>query len=61
MTSAQPERVTCLLCREHARTQHWLAAEQVERLAAMPGSVISDTTARQVAVEHRARAARFAG
>src|SRR5690606_36128583 len=33
MTSAEPESVTCLACREHAQAEHLRLAEQVERLS----------------------------
>jgi hypothetical protein len=56
MTSARPEKVTCLACREHAGRQHRRYADQLESLARMPGAVVS---AAQAAAKHRDLAARF--
>ncbi|MFB4314260.1 hypothetical protein [Actinomadura sp. 21ATH] len=60
MTSARPDRVTCLACREHAAAEHGRFAEQVERLGLMPGSVIGAGEARAAARRHRELAERFA-
>ncbi|WP_270072298.1 hypothetical protein [Streptomonospora mangrovi] len=59
MTSPRPDRVTCLACREHARREHLRLAEQVERLARMPGSVVSPAQGRAAADRHRDAARRF--
>ncbi|WP_306206300.1 hypothetical protein [Actinoplanes sp. RD1] len=59
MTSARPGSVTCLPCREHARHEHELAAEQVERMAAMPGSFVTAAQAAEAATAHRALARQF--
>jgi len=37
MTSARPESVTCLACREHASREYRAVAEQVEHLGSLPG------------------------
>ncbi|MER5936012.1 hypothetical protein ABT121_01665 [Streptomyces sp. NPDC001928] len=60
MTSARPESVTCLACREHGRDQHIRSAEQIERLGAMPGAAITGAEAGRVAEHHRDLARRFA-
>jgi hypothetical protein len=60
MTSSRPESVTCLACREHGRAEHLRLAEQIERLAAMPGAVVGGAEAGQVADHHRDLARRFA-
>ena len=39
MTSTQPERVTCLACREHAHRTYMRFAEQVERM--LPGNTVN--------------------
>jgi len=39
MTSARPEKVTCLPCREHAARWHVTAASQMELLAPEVGSI----------------------
>ncbi|PRX99900.1 hypothetical protein [Allonocardiopsis opalescens] len=59
-TSPNPDRVTCLACREHGRAEHLRLAEQVERLSRMPGSVIGAAEAAAAASGHRERAERFA-
>ncbi|MFE5813641.1 hypothetical protein ACFQ6S_09590 [Streptomyces sp. NPDC056479] len=61
MTSPRPESVTCLACREHARTEHLRLAEQIERLGTMPGSVVTGGEAGEAAQHHRDLARRFAG
>ena len=61
MTSERPESVTCLACREHGRAQHLRLAEEIERLGAMPGSVVTGAQAGLVAEHHRDLARRFAG
>ncbi|MGC9543531.1 hypothetical protein [Streptomyces sp. UG1] len=60
MTSARPESVTCLACREHGRAQHLRLAEQIERLGSMPGAAITPDQSGQVADHHRDLARRFA-
>ncbi|WP_305789240.1 hypothetical protein [Symbioplanes lichenis] len=59
MTSTRPGSVTCLPCREHARREHERAAEQVVRLAAMPGSVVTPAQAAEAATAHRELARQF--
>ena len=59
MTSAHPEKVTCLACREHAARQHRRFADQLESLAGMPGAVLSAPQAAPAAAKHRSLAARF--
>lgn len=61
MTSPRPDRVTCLACREHARSEHLRLAEWVERLAGMPGAPVGPVQAAEAAARHRELAARFAG
>jgi len=60
-TSPHPDKVTCLVCREHARLEHLRSAEQVERLGRMPGSTISAAQAKQAADWHHDLAKRFSG
>lgn len=60
MTSARPEGVTCLACREHARAEHMRLAEEIQRLGVMPGSVVTGAQAGRVAEHHRDLARRFA-
>ncbi|MFI6010192.1 hypothetical protein ACIBAG_15485 [Streptomyces sp. NPDC051243] len=60
MTSPRPESVTCLACREHGHAQHLRLAEQIERLGAMPGAVVTAAEAGRVAEHHRELARRFA-
>ncbi|WP_369159684.1 hypothetical protein [Streptomyces sp. R02] len=61
MTSPRPDRVTCLACREHARSGHLRLAEWVERLAGMPGAPVGPDHATEAAARHRELAARFSG
>jgi hypothetical protein len=61
MTSTRPERVTCLPCREFAHGQHLRLADQVDRLARMPGSVITPEQATTAVRLHRELAGRFGG
>ncbi|MEO3749532.1 hypothetical protein [Streptomyces sp. B6B3] len=50
MTSARPESVTCLPCRDHAHRAYLRFADQVERLGRMPGSTLTgDQTTAAVA------------
>ena len=60
MTSARPESVTCLPCREHARDQHLRMADQLEVLGALPGSVLTPSQVARAAAEYRSLARRFA-
>ncbi|MEW2399734.1 hypothetical protein [Streptomyces sp. NPDC046862] len=59
MTSWRPESVTCLPCREHARREHLRFAEQVTRLAGMPGAPVDRSAADRAAARHRDLARRF--
>ena len=61
MTSPQPERVTCLACREHAHLEHLRFADRVERLSRMPGAIITGDQAAGAAQWHRDLARRFSG
>ncbi|GAB2769443.1 hypothetical protein [Amycolatopsis magusensis] len=60
MTSARPESVTCLACREHGHREHLAMADQIEQLSRMPG--IAMLTAEETAEAVRwlqDRAARY--
>lgn len=59
MTSARPDRVTCLACREHARAGHLRFADDIERIGSLPGSSVTPAEARRTAARHRALAERF--
>ncbi|MFC4463385.1 hypothetical protein ACFPH6_01965 [Streptomyces xiangluensis] len=59
MTCRRPESVTCLPCRERAGRQHLHFAEQVERLADMPGASLDRPQADRVAARYRELARRF--
>ncbi|ARQ70291.1 hypothetical protein [Streptomyces marincola] len=59
MTSARPDRVTRLACREHARREHLRFSEDVERLSRMAGSAISPAQGKLAAERHRDLARRF--
>ncbi|MET9352894.1 hypothetical protein ABZY14_07725 [Streptomyces sp. NPDC006617] len=59
MTSARPDRVTCLACREHARREHLRFADEVERLSRMPGSAIGADRGKLAADGQRDLAQRF--
>ncbi|MET7732657.1 hypothetical protein ABZT02_14965 [Streptomyces sp. NPDC005402] len=61
MTSPRPDRVTCLPCREHARSEHLRFADEIERLGALPGSSVTPAEARRAAERHRALAEKFSG
>jgi hypothetical protein len=64
MTSARPESVTCLACRDHARQEHLRFADLVERLSRLPEMNMVNLTADQAAkAAQRSRdlARRFAG
>lgn len=61
MTSADPDRVTCLPCRDHAGAQHRRLAGQVETLGAMPGSPVRSADAAAAAAHHRDLGRRFSG
>lgn len=60
-TSARPESVTCLACREHAHRQHLRFADQVAGLGGMPGMNVTADQAEKAAQWHRDLATRFAG
>jgi hypothetical protein len=57
MTSARPEKVTCLPCREHAARWHLTAATDMERLA--PGVGFTSRNLWKVAERHREQARLF--
>ncbi|MEV4642685.1 hypothetical protein AB0J80_35615 [Actinoplanes sp. NPDC049548] len=59
MTSARPESVTCLACREHAHREHLRFAEQVAFVDVVPGMSVGGSLS--AAAEHRRLARRFAG
>jgi hypothetical protein len=61
MTSAEPESVTCLACREHAHREHLRLADQVDRLGRMPGTNLDSDQVAQAVDWHRAIARQFAG
>jgi len=57
MTSARPESVTCLPCRDHAARWHETAADQMWRLA--PGTGFTSRDLRAAAEHHREQARKF--
>jgi hypothetical protein len=59
MTSAVPENVTCLPCREHAAVEHLRMAELAATLGPLPGSPVGVTDALLAAAHHRDLARRF--
>ena len=59
MTSAQPEKVTCLPCRDHAVRWHRAAAADMGRLA--PGEGFTSRDLHAVAMHHHEQARRFGG
>ncbi|MGW4031829.1 hypothetical protein ACWEFL_21375 [Streptomyces sp. NPDC004838] len=59
MTSARPESVTCLACREHAHREYLRFADQVERLSLMPGATITGDQAATAVAGLRDLAQRF--
>ncbi|MFH8442105.1 hypothetical protein ACH4D3_12835 [Streptomyces sp. NPDC018026] len=59
MTSARPDRVTCLACREHARRELLRFADEVEHLSRMPGSAIGPDRAKLAADSRRDLARQF--
>lgn len=61
MTSAVPEKVTCLPCREHARVEHLRLADGIEGIGGMPGSVVGAADAGLAARRYRDLAERFSG
>ncbi|MET9785703.1 hypothetical protein [Streptomyces canus] len=61
MTSPRPDHVTCLPCREHARSEHLRFADEIERLGRLPGSSVTPVEAQQAAARHRALAEGFSG
>jgi hypothetical protein len=60
MTSARPESVTCLACREHAHREYRCFADQVESLSRMPGTTITGDQAATAVARLRDLAKRFA-
>jgi hypothetical protein len=61
MTSAEPESVTCLACREHAHREHLRLADLMDRLGRMPGTTLDSGSVAQAVDGHRAVARQFAG
>jgi hypothetical protein len=59
MTSADPGRVTCLACREHAHREHLRLADQIDGLSGMPGVEIPAEQMAKAVQWHRDRAAKF--
>lgn len=59
MTSARPESVTCLACREHAHREYLSLADQVESLSRMPGMTITGDQAATAVARLRDLAKRF--
>ncbi|GHE59727.1 hypothetical protein GCM10018785_31150 [Streptomyces longispororuber] len=59
MTSARPDRVTCLACRTYARREHLRLAEELERLSRMPGSTLGAAEGEAAAERLRALAREF--
>ncbi|WP_433362058.1 hypothetical protein ACQPZX_29665 [Actinoplanes sp. CA-142083] len=60
MTSAQPEKVTCLPCRDHAARWHLAAAADMRLLS--PGSTaFTSRDLLAAAAHHREQARRFGG
>ncbi|MBM7806854.1 hypothetical protein JOD57_002691 [Geodermatophilus bullaregiensis] len=60
-TSPVPERVTCLPCREHARSAHLGWARTLEGVAGSPGvDAAAAAEAREQARRHRDLARRYA-
>jgi recombinational DNA repair protein (RecF pathway) len=59
MTSPRQDRVTCLACREHARSENLRFADEIERLSRLPGSAITAVQAKVTADRHRDLAERF--
>jgi len=59
MTSTQPEKVTCLPCRDFAHGQHLRLATQLDELGRLPGSVITPEQTAAAAAVHRDMAGRF--
>lgn len=59
MTSARPESVTCLGCREHAQREHLAFADQVARLSQLPDMPFTAEQAAAAVERHRDLARRF--
>lgn len=59
MTSPDPDKVTCLPCREYARDEYLRFAQLVERLGAMPAGAVTAADIGRVAAWSRDRARRF--
>lgn len=61
MTSTDPDRVTCLPCREYAHQENLRRADEVERLGRAPGMDVDfGPKAIQAAKQYRDIARRFA-
>ncbi|MEV4352595.1 hypothetical protein AB0J83_49725 [Actinoplanes sp. NPDC049596] len=58
-TSIEPSKVTCRPCRVFAHRHHLELAEQIERLGAMPGSVVTADKVQAAAALHRELAAQY--
>lgn len=61
MTSPRPDHMTCLPCREHARSEQLRFADEIERLGRLPGSSVAPAEGQQAASRHRALAEAFSG
>ena len=59
MTSPRPDHVTCLPCREHARSEHLRFADEIEGISRFPGSSVTAGQADRIAAHHRALAREF--
>lgn len=59
MTSARPESVTCLPCREHAQREYVRLAGQVEHLSMLPGMNFTGEQAAKAAERLRNLAKRY--
>jgi hypothetical protein len=60
MTSTRPESVTCLACRDHARSEYLRVAGQIARFGGMPGVEVTREQAVAAAERLRSLARRFA-
>jgi hypothetical protein len=61
MTSARPESVTCLACRDHAHREYLRFADQFERMGSMPGISLTGDQVAEGVQRLRDLAKRFSG